>query len=434
MWVSIPPSPQKSSKSQNINDLEDFSFKNGTNSGHNFSLYDSIMELCKEKKMNFFKPTPYINYIPPKLAQGKIWFVYFYVQDPASGKLKRIRIKINRIKPLKERKIAARTIMNRLSEQLALGWNPLLEKTAPKSFCLLWNALDTFLKVKGKEMEENSMRSYRSYLKILKEWLIRNGYNEQLYACAFTKDMALAFMHHIDESDNLSARTYNNYLLFFRSLFNWMIDKGFCSVNHFNDIKKKPKKLTKKIRRLLSDDEVSRLIKYLQDNNREYLAMCLMCYCCFMRPKEISMIKCRDVDLNKQVIHIRPEIAKNDNDSYRTIPDAMVTYLEPLDLSVPENYLFADHPEYDFTPGKKQICSRKIAKYWDHHIRPACKFSMDLQFYSLKDTGMTKMLGSGVPISLVQKQADHSSIAMTAVYVGQLSNANEKIKSINIIK
>lgn len=392
------------------------------------------MELCKEKKMNFFKPTPYINYIPPKLSQGKVWYVYFYVQDPDTGKLKRIRIKLSHIKVLKERKAAAKVIIARLSEQLALGWNPLLEKAAPKSFCLFSEAIESFLKVKSKEMEENSIRSYRSYLKILKDWIIKNGYSEQLYASAFTKDMALRFMHHVDENDNLSARTYNNYLIFFRSLFNWMIDKGFCTVNHFNDIKKKPKKLTKKIRRLLSDDEISRLIGYLQENNKEYLAMCLMCYCCFMRPKEISMLKCKDVDLGKQVIHIRPEIAKNDNDSYRTIPDAMMPYIASLNMNIPENYLFADHPDYDFTSGKKQICSRKIAKYWDTHVRPACRFSMDLQFYSLKDTGMTKMLGSGVPISLVQKQADHSSVAMTAVYVGQLANANEKIKTINIIE
>ena len=390
--------------------------------------------MCKEKKMNFFKPTPYINYIPPRLAQGKSWYVYFYVQDPATSKLKRIRIKLNRITPISERKKAAKTIIAKLSEQLALGWNPLMEKAAPKSFTLFNEALDSFLKIKCKEMEQNSIRSYRSYIKILKEWLSENGYPENLYACAFTKDMALSFMRDIDENERLSARTYNNYLLFYRTLFNWMIDKGFCSINHFEDIKKKPKKLTKKIRRLLTDEELSSLFSFLQEQNREYLVMCLLCYCCFMRPKEISMLRCRDINLDKQVIHVRPEIAKNDNDSYRTIPDAMMPFMKYLDLKNADYFLFADNSDYNFEPGKKQLCSRKIAKFWSEHVRPACKFSQDLQFYSLKDTGMTKMLGSGIPINLVQKQADHSSVAMTAIYVGQSPNANEQLKSINIIK
>ena len=57
-----------------------------------------------------------------------------------------------------------------------------------------------------------------------------------------------------------------------------------------------------------------------------------------------------------------------------------------------------------------------------------------LQFYSLKDSGITNMLGSGVPVSFVKQQADHSSLAMTSIYLGKSPNASEELKHTHIIK
>ena len=66
--------------------------------------------------------------------------------------------------------------------------------------------------------------------------------------------------------------------------------------------------------------------------------------------------------------------------------------------------------------------------------RMACDFPMELQFYSLKDTGITNMLVDGVPINLVQQQADHSSVAMTAVYVGKKPEADKKLRKLEILQ
>ena len=101
--------------------------------------------------MSFFKPIPYLDYLPPRLTEAKEWYISYSVKDPATSKMKRFRIKVNRIKSLKERRAAAKTLMARLTEQLALGWNPILEKEAPKAYTRLFDAMDTFLKIKGKE-------------------------------------------------------------------------------------------------------------------------------------------------------------------------------------------------------------------------------------------------------------------------------------------
>lgn len=386
--------------------------------------------------MSFLKPTPFVDYVPARLSEGKEWVVIWYVKDPVTNKMIRCRKKFNRIKQLTKRRASAKAFINTINERLALGWNPAVTSIAPRATTKLFEALDLFLKVKAKEAEENSMRSYRSYISMFKTWLKDNDLSEDAYVCAITYEVAMELMDDVDSRKEISPRTYNNYLMFFRLLFNWMIEHDFISDNPFDRIKRKPKKLTKKKRRILTDHELNMLFEYLGKHNPNYLCMSLLCYCCFLRPKEIVSLKCNDIDLIKQVVHIRSEIAKNDNDSFRTIPDVIVPILRNLNLSNGGLYLFSgsgsDIP-YEFSPGKTQVCSRKIAKYWDTYVRPACGFNQDLQFYSLKDSGVTKMLTEKIPINLVQKQADHSSVAMTAIYVGDLPEANTELKKVNIL-
>lgn len=428
----VPLSPLKSSNELNINKLGDFSINTGAAPGQfNHSLYGTLMELCKEKKMSFFKPTPHIDYIPPRLVEGKEWVILFYVKNPYTGKMVRIRKKFNKVKSVTQRRKQARQLMAYLEEKLALGWNPLFESAALRAGTKISEVLDTFIKIKSKEAEENSLRSYKSYVKIFRAWLEKNSMADA-FVCSITRNVAIAFMEDVDSRDDISARTYNNYLMFFRLLFNWMREREYVVDNPFDDLKRKPKKLTKKKRRVFTADELNTLFEFLGTENRNFLCLALMCYCCFLRPKEIVMLKCSDIDLDRQVIHIREEIAKNDKDSFRTIPDVLMPELRRFDLSQSSWYIFGDS-DYLFRPGQRQMCSRKIARYWDAHVRPACGFDKELQFYGLKDTGVTNMLIQKVPINLVQKQADHHSVAMTAIYVGTLPEANEQLKEVDIV-
>lgn len=81
-----------------------------------------------------YLPVPNIDYRTCKLSEGDEWFIFFYVKNPGTGKLKRIRIKINRIPKIAARRKAAREMMSAIDQRLALGWNPLMEAHAPKCF------------------------------------------------------------------------------------------------------------------------------------------------------------------------------------------------------------------------------------------------------------------------------------------------------------
>lgn len=318
-----------------------------------------------------------------------------------------------------------------LAAKLQLGWNPFTEKSSTKAYTKMFDALDHFLDVKMKETEENTMRSYRSNVKIFKNWLVGSGFTESSYVCSFTESDAIDFMD--DADGHISPRTYNNRILFFRVLFNWLVERKYIPANPFLSVKRKPKRLTGKVRRMFTNQEFARLLSWLEAHNVQYLVATLLCYCCFIRPKELAMLRCDDIDVAAQTVRIRKEVAKNHSDSSRTIPDVMMKYVRSLDLSHPCWYLFADHKGYDFSPGAEQVCSRKLAKYWSDCIRPALGFPMDLQFYSLKDTGITNMVNSGVPLTSVQQQADHSSLAITSIYVGKTLKASEVLKTVDII-
>lgn len=419
----------------NINKLGDFQKTTGTKSGQYQLLPDGDDEdLSGRKKMPFAKPSPLLDYIPPRITEGKEWYVSYSVRHPATGKMQRFRIKINKIKNIRERRAAGRQICARISGQLALGWTPFIEQNAPRAETPIGQALDTFLKVKTKEAEENSLRSYRSYIKKLRTWMKTYGMPETMCCAAFTKKEALDLMDDIDDDERLCARTFNNYRAFFIILWNWMKERGYVSANPFTEVRKKPKRLTAKVRRTLTPEELARTFSWLEENNPNYLAACLLCFCCFIRPKEIALLKVGDLMLKKQLVAVHGEIAKNDKTSYRTIPDAMMRHILALDLSDPASYLFGDCKGYTFGPSRKKLCSRKLAKYWDEHVREACGLPMEVQFYSLKDTGMTVMSESGVPIGMVQKQADHSSLAVTSIYVGTSgANAEETLKRADII-
>lgn len=86
-WVShhkaerVPLSPQEPCNELIISDLQGFSFNTGTQPGQQQpSLYDTLSELCKEK-MSFFKPTPYLDYLPPKLTESKEWYISYSVKS-----------------------------------------------------------------------------------------------------------------------------------------------------------------------------------------------------------------------------------------------------------------------------------------------------------------------------------------------------------------
>lgn len=364
---------------------------------------------------NFFKASIGIDYLPARLTEGREWYVSFYAKSPSTGKLRRKKIKLNKISAIKERRNMARRIIMEVNDKLSRGWNPFVED-APKSFHKLWDALKTYIDVQKKELEQASFKTYNSFVQRLKNTLTKMGYMENMFVYQFDKTLAASIMLQIKQDPKLSARTYNNYLFFYKSLFSWLLNFGYVSKNPFEGIKRMPKKLTKAHKELFTPEMRHDIEKYLKKENPRYLVACMLCYYCFMRPKEISWFRVGDINFKTQTIRVWEDYAKNDKNSVRTIPDVMMPYLLDIDWNYPGDYfVFSRDEPGRFFAGKTHLEPEYFAKFWKK-VRNRFGWSKKVQFYNLKHTGITNMLADGVAPNFVQGQADHQSLEMTTIY------------------
>lgn len=364
-----------------------------------------------------------ITFIPAQLSKGKEWFVYYYVVNPATDKLQRKRIKINRIKSIRERQKFANLLIDELNERLYSGWNPFVEKEAPKGYEKLAYAMETFFKTKERELRPDSLRSYRSFIDNLAFWLKQTKRDDML-VIQFSRKDALEYMNYLYMGKQVSNTTWNNYLRFNRLIFAWMIERQYCTLNHFDEIRKKRQEEKK---RIVIPEETRTLIKdHLEQTDYDYLIVCLLVFHALIRPKEISFLKPSSFALKNQTIFMPAAHAKNKQDRIITIPDALMPYLVQWNFSnaMNDEFIYSE----DDRPGRKPISARRFSRKWSN-LRVKLKLPMEMKLYSLRDSGIIQMLNDGISPQEVMKQADHSSLEITSIYAKFANpNGSEQIK------
>lgn len=388
--------------------------ENGTTSRHKFF---SGFYRCKKKMSKNQNALKLVGFKPAQLFTGSSWRVEYSVINPGTGNMVRKRIKINKIKSIKERRKYADRLIVELNKKLYKGWNPFLENEAAKSFIKIVDVLNTFMKAKERELKPNTIRSYKSTIKIFKEWLFENDLID-IYCSYFTDKMAMELMNHLYVDNGINERTYNNYRRTFKVVFNWMIDYRYLSRNPFDAIKKK--RVRQKQRVIIPAELRQRIKVYLKGNDQKMYMASLLVYHCLIRPNEITFLKPVDFNLVNQTIFIASEAAKNSNARIATIPNSIINEIEGFNFfgADPDQYIYGEN----FQPGKKRLNPRRFSKKWTK-LRKDLDIEMKYQFYSLRDSGIVQMLTDGVPPQEVMKQADHSSLEITSIYA---KHANPK--------
>ena len=171
-----------------------------------------------------------------------------------------------------------------------------------------------------------------------------------------------------------------------------------------------------------------KLSAYLEANNKGFLLASQILYFCMIRPKEMTYIKVSHIDIEKSVIFVPGETAKNYNDAIVTIPLALNKLIKDMGvLAYPKDYyLFSE----GFIPGKSQIREQRFAHFWARYVRKALGLPLSLKFYSLKDTGITDMITNYNDPLLARDQARHHDLSITELYTPtSMIEANEKIKN-----
>jgi integrase/recombinase XerD len=351
----------------------------------------------------------FVDFKPAQLSKGVDCYVYYYVKNPFSvdKKLERIRIKLNHIKTPKERKKYANFLINEINNKLFNGYNPFYEDEKTKPIKLI-NAIHKYLET-IKHLRKDSIRSYISICKIFIKYIEDRNLSD-IYCFDFSENHAKQF----SRSMTVSNTTQNNYIKFLRTLFNWFIDQQYCKENPFTKIKHK--KQDPKNRETIPAHVRDDIKNYLLKNDCNFYIFCQFTFKLLIRPAELFRLKIAHINFNEKIIILPSHLAKDHDNRVIPLPDDLWIYIKTLKEDPKNYYIFSKNYE----PGLIEMDSRDSGRSWNK-MREKLGFSKKYTFYSLKDTGITELLNSGVPCKIVQQMAGHSSIEMTEKYAHNIN-------------
>lgn len=371
------------------------------------------------------------GYTPPQLHEtADSWYIEFYSYDPALGRMRRKRIKINRIKGTVAKRSYARQVIKRLSEQLAHGWNPWVAKD-PSNLILFSDAVNRFSTHIEKMLASGYYRKetydgYKSNLKIMGQFI--TSYRPLHYVYQFDRTFCVDFLDHIFIDRNNGAQTRNNYLNFLRVFSGFLVEKGYLKTKPTDGIAPISKRLYQKEREVIPLDEVRRLAGYGETHDPHFLLACYLLYYCFIRPVEMTRLTVANFNVKDCTITIPGSASKNKKTQTVTVPKKVIHYAASIGV------LSAPAPFFIFSaglrPGTSQIDPKIFRDHWDL-ARKALGFKKTWKFYSLKDTGITELLDGNMASIAVRDQARHSSLLVTDVYTNHKTSANKDIVSLD---
>jgi integrase/recombinase XerD len=353
-----------------------------------------------------------LGYVPAEPHFGALTYIDYYVRDPVTKGKRRMRVKLNHVLGVAERKAYARNVCRAINEKLARGWNPLQESGATASWHALDQVLDHYLAVKERDTHHSSPKTYGSFVRVFRNWCMAQGLTDKAVS-VFNRTHALAFLDHLVEERHVGDVTFNNYILRASILFGWMIERQYRVDNPFKGIRRKAK--VEKFRTLISEAERRQCLDWFTQHDPPMVLVCMFTFHCLLRPRsELLRIRVRDVDLHNGVVNVSGADSKGKRIRRPAIPDVMLPYLAAAGVqhARPADYLIGR----GLVPGPVPCGHNTTGNRWNV-MRTALGWAADKELYSLRDTGIVQLIADGVDLHYVMRQAGHRNIATTNIYV-----------------
>ena len=342
--------------------------------------------------------------------------VEYYVLDPVADEMVRKRLLLNRytkrIPRKRDRLLAAQQIADNLNAKLRGGWSPLHETEDVRLYTRLADLQSKFLAAKNAEgCRPTTLVQYKSVIDLWLRWCEDNGMADR-YSGTYLRAHAVRYMDAVLEQGH-RHRTYNNTMKVMKAFFQWAVEHLYAKENPFVGFK--PLKKEKKIRNLVPPDVRRMVAEYYATVRPAMNIVCQLVYSSAIRPTEIHKIQLKHIRLDRHYIVIPSENSKNYKERCATLTPPLVDMLSPVleKYDNPELFLFGDNKELH--PDKKPCTKSYFHKSW-MRMRRNLGLPLEMQLYSLRDTGLTDLLHSGVDQLTVQHHADHSSLDIQNIY------------------
>lgn len=344
---------------------------------HFLKMYDSIKEhIHIDKKTN-----------KPSVAVGSDWYVQYSFRNPYTKKMDifKVRMGINRIKTVTERKKALKNLKKAVTIWLQNGGNPFkkMQETfvVEKEKTNVKKALEVAFNSLKNTWKQSSLDTNTVYFNRFLKWLADNNLDKKPIKKLNINHVSSYFDYLLNDK-KLSNTSCNNNRAVLSGLFTQLAIKQYIDFNFIKNIPKlkaQPKKNKPFTKQMLLKvfERVKKEDKYLHD----YL---LFMWHSVMRPIDICRIQIKDIDLEKASLSVE---TKTNVQRFIRITEPNIKYLNSLHLENynPTDFLFTKSKKPGSWDTKKEksredFFSRLFKKY----VKDYFNLSNDYGIYSIR--------------------------------------------------
>lgn len=355
------------------------------------------------------------SWSPPKLHEGKCWYVDFVCWDPAKKSMRRKKYHVDNMPTPRARRKRANEIILNLMRRLQEGWNPWVDSSSLRCYSLYSVITVSYSRYVEKmygagQIKRWTYLDWKSYHKGFDAWLAKYP-ARFVYVYQLDRRIVTEFLDYLLLDREVSAQTRNNYRAWLFQYCEWLIGRGYLEENPVKGTKKL--RVPDKRRDSLTALEMAKLKDYLSTRNRHFLLACMIEYYCFVRPIELVQVRLQYFNIRKQQLFIPGTIAKNKRDYMVGLNPTVIQLMVELRVfDSPGNFFLFGK---DFCPSAVQADSRIFRDYFVS-VRRALKWPASKKFYSLKDSGI-RDLANAEGIVVARDQARHQDIETTNRYL-----------------
>lgn len=365
---------------------------------------------------------------------NKKWYVEFAFRVPGDDTPYRYRVYSGLCTgTVEERDAVGKKLVDYYTEYLKSGeylntkpnLNPLKENEAYRPENKKWveknrelmmdRLIPRFLKSIGTTLRKKTHQDYNSKMSIFLVWLNGSRWSKIPVTLVSRADI-MPFFEMLATERKLCRRTIEKYMQILRAFFNWCEDMGLREYET-NPIRRIPKlgKVIDCSPNVFSKTDRERLRNAIKPKEPWLWLACEMLYYCAIRPgTEMRLMKVGDIDLEKNTICVRAELAKNKTTEIVVFPNELRDHMISLNLDQYDKglYLFGKYGNPAIVPMGKNTMRNRFNQYREH-----LRISKDKKFYSWKHSGALSAIENGASIYEVKDQLRHRSIMTTEEYL-----------------
>lgn len=356
-------------------------------------------------------------------SASRIYEVFFIVYDP-SGKRRVMRYsKGLNSRPPSDRIHEARVMASLLWEALNMGWNPLVNKfpkfereVAQVQNFTLPAALIYAADMKRKTLSKYSMYDYDGCVRFMTA-AARKCSLDQTMITAIKKPDIRNLIGQAKEDNSWSNKARNKYLTILRALLGVLEDQDIIDYNPASKLKMEREEDTIGYTRL-TNDEKERIASHLLLLAPDFFDYLMFIYDDGVRRTETLQLKIKDINLAREEIRIRADVAKTNRERIIPITSTIKQVLLSREIwKYPaEHYIFSsDH----FRLGPEPYHPNTPTSWWRKLVQaPVASGGLGIQckMYSLKHKGADDKIEAGIDLDVLKTLYGHRSSQMTEIY------------------